>query len=201
MKDNRSMNNKIKIITLSLILSACGKSGPQGLVGQPGPKGDVGAPGKDGSKGDTGERGDTGQKGDTGLNGHSSVVLMIANNVDCVNGGQTILTALDTNDNLQLDTEDANIQTALVCNGLDGEAGSDAPPSPFSTVEIIDPCGDHPNAFDEVFLKMANGTLLASFSENANGKNTRFSVLTDGFYITTDNTGCQFSVNNGIVTW
>lgn len=80
-------------------------------------------------------------------------------------------------------------------DGRDGEDGSDAPTSPFLPVEIVDPCGDAPGIYDEVFIRLANGTLLASFSDSANGQNTRFSVLVAGNYMTTDGSHCYFSVD------
>jgi hypothetical protein len=58
------------------------------------------------------------------------------------------------------------------------------------------------NKYDEVFLRLSTGVILASFSDNANGLNTRFSVLTAGSYQTTDATGCRFNVNaSNVVTW
>lgn len=65
---------------------------------------------------------------------------------------------------------------------------------------LVDPCGNAPTVFDEVFIKVYRPstnsfTLVASFSENSNGKNTRFSVLpVGGPYVTTDGDNCQFSV-------
>lgn len=65
----------------------------------------------------------------------------------------------------------------------------------YQIVDIIDPCGrQHPQGFDEVILKLGNGMYLASFSDNANGKNTRFSLIGRGRYQTTDGTGCVFSL-------
>lgn len=68
--------------------------------------------------------------------------------------------------------------------------------------QVIDPCNDAPNKYDEVIFKMSNGTYVASFSDNASGLNTRFSVLPVGNYQSTDGTNCRFSVNaNGTLTW
>jgi hypothetical protein len=61
---------------------------------------------------------------------------------------------------------------------------------------ILQPCGDTPGVFDEILLDTSSG-IVASFSDNANGKNTRFSVLTDGTYQVTDGTGCVFTIQNG----
>jgi hypothetical protein len=79
----------------------------------------------------------------------------------------------------------------VIANGVNG---MDA------ITSVIDPCGKQA-AYDEVLLQLSNGLLLASFSDNASGKNTRFSVIGNGNYVTTDGTGCRFTVNNNNVTW
>lgn len=86
--------------------------------------------------------------------------------------------------------------------GEKGERGLSADMT-YQVVEIVDPCGrQHPNGFDEVILKLGNGKFLASFSDNANGLNTRFGVLPAGSYRTTDATNCNFTItNDGKVTW
>lgn len=61
-------------------------------------------------------------------------------------------------------------------------------------VSIKDPCGSQ-GSYNEVLLKLSNGKYLASFSENANGLNTRFVLLTDGNFRTTDGSGCYFTVS------
>jgi hypothetical protein len=63
-------------------------------------------------------------------------------------------------------------------------------------VSLIDPCGDTPNKFDEVFFRLSTGKIVASFSDAASGLNTRFSVLTDGVFGTTDGTNCGFVISN-----
>lgn len=64
-------------------------------------------------------------------------------------------------------------------------------------VSIVDPCGNHPSKIDEVFLKLSTGRIVSSFSDTAAGLNTRFSLLTDGSFSTTDGTGCFFTVSGG----
>lgn len=68
-------------------------------------------------------------------------------------------------------------------------------------VEIIDVCGTAPGAYNEVLLRLANGQVLASFSANGSAWFTRLVVLSNGNYSTTDGTGCNFNVNNGVVSW
>lgn len=63
-------------------------------------------------------------------------------------------------------------------------------------VSIKDPCGAQ-GSNNEVFLKLSTGRYLASFSDNANGLNTRFTQLTDGNFGTTDGTNCKFTVSGG----
>ena len=118
-----------------------------------------------------------------------------------------ILLATDINRNGTLDlTGDSDLQSADICNGTDGVGqvgpqgipGQNAPANQFSVVSVIDPCGDKSGVYDEVMLKLGNGSILASFSDNANGKNTRFSLLTPGSYVTTDGSMCFFTVNSNM---
>lgn len=160
-------------VVLSTSLSGCGRRiGPMGIPGAPG------APGADGS------------------NGHNALADVLeqvnGGGSSCVNGGFTLLTGTDLNDNMLLDISEI-VYTKDVCNGLNG---SNAPATPYTPVGLVDPCGDKANVFDEVFIRMANGQLLASFSDNANGLNTRFSLITPGSYRTTDGSNCYFSVDN-----
>ena len=147
----------------------------------------------EGPQGAPGEKGDTGELGTPGSNGHNSMIAMIPA-ITCTNGGNTILSGLDTNDNDNLDITEVT-SSVTVCNG------EDAPSLPFNVVSLIDPCGTNPNIHNEVFLKLANDTIVASFSDNVNGYNTRFSVLSDGNYVTTDGDACNFTVTNGSITY
>lgn len=66
--------------------------------------------------------------------------------------------------------------------------------SNHNVTKLIDPCGNGVG-YDEIFLRTTTGKIIASFSDNASGLNTRFSELTAGGpYSTTDGTGCTFSV-------
>lgn len=67
--------------------------------------------------------------------------------------------------------------------------------------EIIDPCGDTVGKYDEVLLRLSDGSIIASFSDSASGQNTRFALIPNGSYQTTDGTSCRFSVSNGVVSW
>ena len=121
----------------------------------------------------------------------SSLVKTFRTDPNCV----SIADGMDTNLNGILDTtEFKNVET--VCNGQQGVAGLPGLNGRDAVIEIIDPCGDKAGVHDEVLLKLSTGQLLASFSDNENGKNTRFSILTEGRYKTTDGSNCQFSVNS-----
>jgi len=84
--------------------------------------------------------------------------------------------------------------------GDKGDPGETGPAGAAAVLEVIDPCGDAAGIVDEVILRLANGQLLASFSQNASGLNTRFAVITAGSYVTTDGSNCAFTVDaNGNV--
>lgn len=71
-----------------------------------------------------------------------------------------------------------------------------------SIVDIVDPCGDSPGRVDEVLLILADGRVLVSFSDSANGANTRLALLPPGNYVTTDGSNCVFSVGtNGAISF
>jgi hypothetical protein len=143
--------------------------------------------------------------GVAGKDGLNSLVALVSSPIGgfCVAGGTEVLTGLDVNANGLIDAGDSNLQSSTICNGVagadgqDGEDGQDAAPTAFTPVGLLDPCGDAAGVVDEVLLKLSNGTVLASFSDNANGKNTRFGVLAAGTYQTTDNSGCTFSLDTG----
>ncbi len=161
-------------------------------------------PGPQGPKGDAGE---AGAQGAQGPRGHSIVFQKTpASSAQCASGGNVLVIAVDSDDDGQLDpSADSNVQTLVTCNGSDGqdgEDGADAPPTQFTPVEILNPCGDSPSVYDEVLLKLQDGTIIASFSDNANGKNTRLSVLgSNGSFQTTDGDACIFSLSGGVITY
>lgn len=146
--------------------------------------------GTNGVDGAAGQNGTNGTNGTDGVNG--------TNGTDGING---------TNGADGADGQDGTNGTNGT-NGSDGaagpkgdkgdkgDAGADgANATAFTPVGIVDPCGDAAGVYDEVFLRLSNGMLLASFSDNDNGKNTRFSLITQGSYKTTDNSSCYFSVD------
>lgn len=80
--------------------------------------------------------------------------------------------------------------------GSNGAPGAAAPASPYDVSSVKDPCGDAPGIYDEVLLVLANKQILVSFSDNANGNNTRFVLLPPGSYRTTDGSNCYFSTDS-----
>lgn len=151
-------------------------------------EGKAGLPGADGANG---------IDGTNGVDGLNSLIA-IAPAVACAWGGHTILAGLDSDRSGVLDPTEVT-SSAEICNGADG---ADASVTAYTIVDVINPCGDAPSVYDEVLLKLANGSFLASFSDNASGSNTRFSIIPAGSYVTTDSTSCHFTIHaDGIVTW
>lgn len=117
------------------------------------------------------------EDGKDGKDGESCTVVETTSGAD-VTCGDTTVTIDDGQDGL---------------DGTDGQDGSDAEVSPYSIVEIIDPCGDNPGEFDEVLLRLYDGTLIAYFES---GSDRFLSEIDQGNYRTTDEQECRFSVNS-----
>jgi hypothetical protein len=114
--------------------------------------------------------------------------LVLDNAPLCQDGGYTLMFLLDTNDNGEAELgEDRLLQTLQLCHGQPAAA-------PVPVIEVFVPCPEIPGLYREVILILSDGTMLASFSDNADGKNTRLSVLPPGTYKTTDGRNCIFTV-------
>jgi uncharacterized coiled-coil protein SlyX len=63
-----------------------------------------------------------------------------------------------------------------------------------SVVEYLDPCGDKPNAYDEIILKTSQGDFVAYFEQG----NKRFLTKLEKNvqYQTTDSQACLFKIDN-----
>lgn len=160
------------MILCFLALTACGQTTTLSVSPlQPGPKGD---------------KGDKGDQGIPGLNGTSCAVTSVATGaiISCTDG-----TAAYIADGAKGD------------QGIKGDTGQDgaaAPVSPYTIMEAIDPCGKQ-TAYDEVLLKLNNGTILAHYSD---GAKQFLTVVGAGNYVTTDGTSCYFTIHtDGSVTW
>jgi hypothetical protein len=182
---------KYCIMFLCIGLYGCGSTTATTRI-VPGPKGDTGAPGIQGL---------------AGADGHSAVFKAVtADSSVCPTGGYVLSAGVDLNNDSVLQVSETK-SVAVVCNGAvgstgaSGQAGKDATLPPFAPIALVDPCGTNPHIYNEVFLRLANGMLLASFSDDLNGRNTRFSVLVPGNYMTSDGDNCSFTVDaNGNIT-
>jgi hypothetical protein len=153
-----------------------GANGATGATGAAGATGDAGA---------TGAAGATGDAGATGPAGASCTVESVDPDPAVAPNGGAVITCGATSTLI--------LNGAPGAAGAQGEAGTPAPPTAYSVVAVIDPCGPS-GGFDEVFLRLANGTVVASFSDDAAGQNTRLSILIDGTFETSDGTNCVFTV-------
>lgn len=151
-----------------------------------------GIDGVNGSDGSNGAEGRDGANGTNGQDGASMVFeTLSASTEQCVSGGSLIVMAIDSDRSGSLTLADSNHAAIVVCNGRDGQ---DAHLPLFTPVEAIQACGNSV-AYKEVLLRLANGQVLGSFSDDKNGKMTRLAFLPDGTYMNTDNTGCVFSLS------
>lgn len=78
--------------------------------------------------------------------------------------------------------------------GPKGDSGIAGPSGKDSIIEIIDPCGDSPG-YDEVLLRLADGSLVVYFEQ---GSNRFLTELTPGTYQTTDSQRCVFTVDEAL---
>lgn len=138
---------------------------------------------------------------------HSDLVTIYPTSIECIGSeGYTIVTAQDTNDDGIIDSGDINMQSYAVCNGTNGSngaagpAGADAPPSAYTPVQAVEPCGAASSSYKEVLLVLASGDVLSSFSVSSSGQDTRLTFLPDGNYTDTDESGCQFNIATSGVT-
>lgn len=180
--------NLYYVFPLFFILVACGPSGLR-TTETPGANGIDGRNGKDGLNGEDGQ---------DGTDGYSSLIRLVneddGGGLSCDDGGITVLSGLDTNRDATLSIDEV-LSSADVCHGEAAENPE------FDIVELIDPCGDAPGIYDEVLLQLQSGAIIASFSQNSSGLNTRLSVIPNGTYQTTDGSNCIFTVLNGEVSW
>lgn len=172
--------NNLFLITLIIFLSSCGS---EQVVVQ-------GLPGKDGTQGVSGEKGEQGDKGDTGANGAPGTpgsngvgcsIATVSPGLVAPNGGAIVT---------------CSNGSVLLLNGVPGVNGAAAPVSPYQIDLVVDPCNDKPGVTDEIIIKLHNGTILASVSDNINGYNTRLSLLgPNTSWVTTDGSMCQVFID------
>ena len=174
---------------------------PKGEPGEPGPTGRPGL----GEKGDTGATGPQGPRGEAGSSGKDGQGCTATDVV----GGVVINCGLT---NLLVEDGETGEMGPVGPRGDRGETGEQGVPgatgpqgelaaiSAFTPVAIVDPCGATDGIVNEVFFRLANGLLVASYSENSSGTNTRFAIIPPGNYQTTDTNKpgkrCRFSVDS-----
>lgn len=136
-----------------------------------------------------GTNGSNGTNGTNGIDGKGVAFAVVAASVEqCPAGGSTILMATDIGNTGVYSVEAPNQQSMTVCNGQNAAVPA------YSPVEAIYACGNNV-AYKEVLLRLQNGQVLGSFSNNTAGDMTRLAFLPDGNFMNTDNSGCQFSLS------
>lgn len=136
-----------------------------------------GDPGKNGQDGSIGLQG---TKGIQGVNGQDCSVQQATVSVLTPYGGAIVT---------------CGSSSVLITNGMPGAQGVPGPVTTYGIDKLIDPCGATPGIYNEVFLRLANGQLIWSLSDNANGQNTRLALAADGNWVTTDGSNCTFSIS------
>lgn len=139
--------------------------------------------------GTNGSNGSNGANGSDGKDGNGVAFAVVAATVQqCPSGGSTILMATDVGNTGVYSVTAPNQQSMTVCNGQNATVPA------YSPVEAIYACGNNV-AYKEVLLRLQNGQVLGSFSNNTAGDMTRLAFLPDGNFMNTDNSGCQFSLS------
>jgi hypothetical protein len=152
-----------------------GAKGDPGATGPQGPTGATGATGSTGATGPQGPTGATGATGSSGSNGTSCTVSEVPPTTGLATGAAKIT---------------CGSNSVLVYNGSTSPVSES-----YSLVQEITPCGANSSPYKEVLLQFADGHLLGSFSDTASGSNTRFANMTDGSFVDTDNSGCNFTIS------
>lgn len=130
--------------------------------------------------------------GTNGKDGKSGVgvafKVIAADESTCANGGSVILMASDINNTGVYDVASAHQQSMTICNGQKAQIPD------YTPVEPIYACGENV-ASKEVLLRLNNGKLLGSFSNNTQGAMTRLAFISDGTFMNTDNSSCIFMLS------
>ncbi len=133
--------------------------------------------------------GTNGTNGSNGHNGSGVAFRVIAAPISvCTAGGSTVMMATDVASTGVYSIDAPNQQSMTICNGQNAVLPD------YSPVEPILACGDNV-AYKEVLLRLQNGQVLGSFSNDTGGTMTRLAFIPDGNYMNTDNSGCTFSLS------
>lgn len=134
-----------------------------------------------------GADGANGVDGADGADGGSCSVSQVSPGPVAPNGGAQVLCE--------------NGSSALILNGANGADGAPAPATPYAIAKVVTPCPSVPGSNKEVLLVMQNRSILASISEQSNGKNTRLALLSYGTYSTTDGRACTFTISSSSISY
>lgn len=134
-----------------------------------------------------GTAGTPGPIGVPGQNGHSPVTPLVvtstATSLECSAGG-TEFRFYDDGDSSK--NPDA---VSVICNGADASI-----PDGLFVTRLLMPCGPLSSSYKEILLQMSDGSVIATFSNSISGDHTRLTVLPDGAYQDTDDSGCSFTL-------
>lgn len=170
-------------LSLFVLVSVCALPITSCLRGR---KGDSGSPGSQGAQGVAGKDGSAGAGcqvsqipvGDSVLPRGGAVVI-------CEDGTSAVISNGAQGE-----------QGEKGDTGAQGEQGPSGSASALAIVAKVDPCGTAPGIYNEILLKLGDGSLVCLFADNSNGKNPRLSQLTAGCYTTTDGDSCTFCVDS-----
>lgn len=143
-----------------------------------------------------------------GINGLSNQIVNLQNQLNTLNSTQYADTINITNQLVMLRGElntfevAVNSQLVYLTNNflsISNQVSTLDSQTQNSVTEIIDPCGNNPNIYDEVIMKTRNGKFYAYFE---NGNKRYLSLLPPGSYVTTDGSSCYFTISSsGGLTW
>lgn len=164
-------------------------NGSRGADGSDGANGENGSDGRDGLNGQNGQDGKNGQDGQNGRDGNGVAFAVVdASSAVCSQGGSTILMATDIDNTGVYRIDAPNQHAMIICNGQNAQVPA------YTPVDVIHACGDNV-AYKEVLLRLSNGNVLGSFSNDSGGTMTRLAFLSDGTFMNTDGSGCTFTLS------
>lgn len=129
--------------------------------------------------------GPQGPPGTSGSDGQSCTVITVTAGPVAPNGG-SMLTCPDGSTSLVL-----NGTNTVSTNNTTGTNGGTVT---FNLVQVIQPCSAASSPYKETLLGLQGGQLLAAFSDDSSGDNTRLAFIPNGSFIDTDSSGCNFTV-------
>ena len=148
-----------------------------------------------------------------GQDGYNSLILMERFDSDLslckAEKGLLISSGLDLNRDEVLNSEEITTYS-IVCDGLDGidglnginglsgQNGTNGQNGKDAVLEIINPCHRPANSHNEIFLRLPDGNVVCSFSDDYQGDNTHLALLYAGSFVTTDGYACYFNIDSDL---